>query len=120
MPGGLTEADGVRAGEDLLRNHPGVTAVAAFNDRCAAGVLATLRAAGRRVPEDVSVIGFDDDRLAGLPGLDLTTVRQDAAELATLAVTRLTAQVEGRPGTGREAVVAPHLIVRTTTARPPT
>jgi DNA-binding LacI/PurR family transcriptional regulator len=126
MPGGLAEADGVRTAEALVEAHPDVTAVAVFNDRSAVGVLHALRAAGRRVPQELSVIGFDDDRLAALPHLDLTTVRQDPAKLAALAVARIAARLETEPnpdagtGTDHDAVAAPSLVVRSTTGPAPT
>jgi DNA-binding LacI/PurR family transcriptional regulator len=121
--GGLTEHDGILGADRLMATHPGLTAIAAFNDRSAAGVLQALRAAGREVPADMSVIGFDDDRLASLPHLDLTTVRQDATQLAGLAVRRLAERLEPGQDAGsvptQDVVVAPHLVVRATTAAPP-
>jgi DNA-binding LacI/PurR family transcriptional regulator len=117
VPGGLTE----RAGEescDAVLAVPGATAVAAFNDHCAAGLLAAARARGVRVPDDLSVCGYDDSRVASLATVSLTTVAQDAPALAAaaldLAITRA-----GDPGTApTEVVVAPRLVVRGTTGRP--
>jgi DNA-binding LacI/PurR family transcriptional regulator len=128
VPGGLTEDDGARAAETLLTGRWLPTAVAAFNDRCAVGLMHTLRAAGRAVPGAVSVVGFDDDRLAGLPHIDLTTLRQDPDELARLAISSVVERLDGSgPGErsgesrpGRELVTPPQLIVRGTTAPPPT
>jgi DNA-binding LacI/PurR family transcriptional regulator len=128
-PGGLTEDDGARAAEALLAGRWLPTAVAAFNDRCAVGLMHTLRAAGRAVPGEVSVVGFDDDRLAGLPHIDLTTLRQDPDELAALAVSRVIERLGGH-GSGQRAedlglaravelVTPPRLVVRGTTAAPP-
>jgi DNA-binding LacI/PurR family transcriptional regulator len=119
--GGLTEVDGMRAVEALLHSDAAFTAIAVFNDRCAVGVMHALRAAGRRVPQDVSIVGFDDDRLAALPLVDLTTIRQDRAELAARALARVVDRLrEPSPaaGPGRESVVTPQLVVRGTT-RPP-
>lgn len=128
VPGGLTEDDGAHAAEALLAGRWLPTAVAAFNDRCAVGLMHTLRAAGRAVPGEVSVVGFDDDRLAGLPHIDLTTLRQDPDELARLAVSCVVERLDGsgsggqgeESGPGRELVTPPQLIVRSTTAPPPT
>ena len=58
----------------------------AFNDRCATGVVDTLVHRGRRVPGDVSVVGYDDSRLAEAPHVQMTTVSQDATALAEAAV----------------------------------
>jgi len=63
-------------------------------------------------------VGYDDDRLSRLAHVNLTTVGQDVPELARLAVRRLVARLEGTAVRGREDVVAPHLIVRGTTAAP--
>ena len=74
---------------------PRPTAVAVFNDRCATGVLDVLRKAGLVVPRDISVVGFDDSRLARLSHVDLTTVAQDAGRMATLAVGRAVERLNG-------------------------
>ena len=76
LPGGLTEDDGAAAAHALLDTHAGrrPTAVTVFNDRCATGVLDVLHRAGLTVPGDISVIGYDDSRLARLSHVDLTTV----------------------------------------------
>lgn len=72
----------------------------------------------------MSVVGFDDDRLARLSHVDLTTIAQDAATLTELAVARAVARLDGTADgpdgarAAREQVVAPHLIVRGTTAPP--
>jgi DNA-binding LacI/PurR family transcriptional regulator len=120
VPGGLTEDDGAAAARALLELPPDgrPTAVTVFNDRCATGVLDVLRTAGLTVPGDVSVVGFDDSRLARLSHVDLTTIAQDAATMTELAVTRAVARLEGTGVGERELVVAPHLVVRGTTATP--
>lgn len=114
VPGGLTEDDGAAAARTILCGLL-PTAVAVFNDRCATGVLDVLRRTGLDVPGDVSVTGYDDDRLARLSHVDLTTVAQDAGHLAALAVTRAVERLEGREVARREVVVAPRLVVRGTT-----
>lgn len=91
LPGGLSEEHGVAAARDLLDGPALPTAVTVFNDRCALGVLDTLSRAGLRVPEDVSVAGYDDSRLARLAHVALTSVDQDAPRLARLAVERAAA-----------------------------
>ena len=113
--GGLTEADGAAAARALLADPP--TAITVFNDRCATGVLDVLVRNGVRVPRDVSVVGYDDSSLARLAHVDLTTVAQDTATMAALAVGRAIARTEGAATPGRPAVVAPRLVVRGTTAR---
>ena len=78
----------------LAAPEPLPTAVFAFNDRCALGLIDVLIRAGVRVPDDVSVVGFDDSPLAGLAHVDLTTIGQDTARLAELAVARAVDRIE--------------------------
>jgi DNA-binding LacI/PurR family transcriptional regulator len=120
LPGGLSEEDGAAAGRALLAEGPRPTAVLAFNDRCATGVLDTFLRAGVAVPGEVSVVGFDDSRLARLAHIDLTTVGQDIPRLAELAVGRAVARLEDAQGerTEGEIVIAPRLVIRGTTAGP--
>jgi DNA-binding LacI/PurR family transcriptional regulator len=93
--------------------------VAVFNDRCAVGVLDTLLRAGVGVPGDVSVVGYDDSRLARLSTVDLTTVGQDTGTMADLAVRKAIDRLTGQPSRERETVIPPRLVVRGTTAPPP-
>jgi DNA-binding LacI/PurR family transcriptional regulator len=117
VPGGPTEDDGAAAARTLLAG-PLPTAVTVFNDRCALGVLDVLRRAGRTVPGDVSVVGYDDSRIARLASVDLTSVAQDVEQLSTLAVRRALDRLDGVPVEHRELVVPPRLVVRSTTAPP--
>ncbi|MFE2443928.1 substrate-binding domain-containing protein, partial [Streptomyces sp. NPDC059426] len=118
LPGGLTEEDGATGAHALLDATPLPTAVLAFNDRSATGVLDTFLRARVSVPDQVSVIGFDDSHLARLAHINLTTVGQDIPRLAELAVGRAIARLEGERTPTDEAVVAPHLVIRGTTAGP--
>lgn len=112
IAGGPTEEDGLRAGQQLLDDPP--TAVIAFNDRCALGVLESLRAAGLRVPEDVSVLGYDDSQFARLSYVQLSSVSQDAPLLARAAVDRAIDRLESTTPAAH-LVRTPHLVVRSTT-----
>ncbi|ANE79959.1 LacI family transcriptional regulator [Mycobacterium adipatum] len=118
--GGLTERDGGIAAAAMLAESELPTAVFAFNDRCALGVMDALIRAGITVPERVSVLGFDDSPLAGLAHIDLTTVRQDAHGLASAAVGHLVGRLDG-PGVVAAAVdvvCEPTLVVRGSTRAP--
>jgi DNA-binding LacI/PurR family transcriptional regulator len=90
--------------------------VIAFNDRCALGLIDAFDRAGFEVPAAVSVIGFDDSPEAALPQIDLTTVAQDTRALADSAMTSLLERLDLDRSNRREVIVAPHLIVRGTTA----
>ncbi|MFJ8113971.1 LacI family DNA-binding transcriptional regulator [Streptomyces sp. NPDC096132] len=118
LPGGLTEAEGAEAARTLAAARPRPTAVLAFNDQCATGVLDVFLRSGIAVPGDVSLVGFDDSHLARLAHIDLTTVGQDIPRLAGLAVDRAIARLEGDGAPTGEHVIAPHLVVRGTTAPP--
>jgi DNA-binding LacI/PurR family transcriptional regulator len=118
LPGGLTEEDGAAAARVLLTVHPRPTAVLAFNDQCAVGLLDVFLRSGIPVPGQISVVGFDDSHLARLAHINLTTVGQDIPRLADLAVIRALARLEGQHAPGRETVIAPRLVVRGTTAPP--
>ncbi|WP_460067471.1 LacI family DNA-binding transcriptional regulator [Streptomyces sp. YKOK-I1] len=116
LPGGLAAEDGAAAATALLATGPRPSAVLAFNDACASGALSTFFRAGVAVPGALSVVGFDDSRLARLPHVDLTTVAQDIPRMARLAVTQVTARLEGGATTTGEDVVEPRLVTRGTTA----
>jgi DNA-binding LacI/PurR family transcriptional regulator len=120
LAGGLTEDDGAAAARALLDADPPPTAVTVFNDRCALGVLDVLHRAGRSVPDDISVVGYDDSRLARLSTVNLTTIAQDTEQITTLTVARAAARLDHSPVAERELVIPPRLVVRATTAAPPT
>jgi DNA-binding LacI/PurR family transcriptional regulator len=117
VAGGGTEEDGARAAAALEAAPP--TAVVAFNDRCALGVLDRLRRDGIRVPEQVSVVGYDDSPLARLGTVDLTTVSQSSQAMAEAAVAAAVERLEGTRTEHVDVVLEPHLVVRGTTAPPP-
>jgi DNA-binding LacI/PurR family transcriptional regulator len=117
MPGGETEQDGAEAARILSKQGP-PTAVLTYNDRSAVGLLDVFVREGISIPDDVSVVGYDDSQVARLPYLQLTTISQDAAQLAERAVTRLIARMDGNVVGPRQVVLTPHLVVRGTTASP--
>jgi len=123
ITGGRFEDDGWVAADRLLAAGT-ATAVFTYNDQCSVGLIARLRDRGVRVPEDVSVVGFDDTRLARSASLALTTIAQDTDAIARhaieLAIARAAAgsTSESAESAGAEVVVAPRLVVRTTTAPP--
>ena len=94
------------------------TALFAFNDISAIGAIRALREAGRRVPEDVSVVGFDDIQSAAFQNPALTTVRQPLREMGVLAAKTLLDRInEPRKSPYPKLItVEPELIVRGTTS----
>ena len=115
VPGEYTEAAGATAIRGLAGSF---TAVVAANDLNAVGVLSALAEAGLRVPEDVSVVGYDNTWLAGLRHIGLTTIDQPREEMGRLAASALIARVRGEQTQPARLVVQPTLVVRTTTGPP--
>jgi DNA-binding LacI/PurR family transcriptional regulator len=118
LPGGLTEREGAAAAATMLASGELPSAIVAFNDRCALGVMDVLIRAGVAIPQQVSVVGFDDSPLAGMAHIDLTTIRQDSAGLAHAAVERLVARLDDDSVDGGAVDITrePTLIVRGSTA----
>jgi DNA-binding LacI/PurR family transcriptional regulator len=115
--GDWSAESGYRAGLRLA-DEPDCTAVFAANDQMALGLLRALQERGRRVPQDVSVIGFDDIPESGSFLPPLTTVHQDFAEVGRRCVTGVLRQMRlqnAEPGT---ALVPTRLVLRDSTAPP--
>ena len=118
VDGGFTEAAGVRAATALLELDELPTAIFAANDVAAMGVMQVVEEAGLRVPDDVSLVGYDNVRFTRLNHIDLTTVDQPRRELGRLAVDLLLERIDGSRTEPRHVTVEPHLVTRTTTAPP--
>ncbi|WNM43149.1 LacI family DNA-binding transcriptional regulator [Micromonospora halotolerans] len=118
VPGDWSAASGYRCGQMLARM-PEVTAIFTANDHLALGVLRALHEHGRRVPDEISVVGFDDVPEAAYFIPPLTTVRPDFDAVARASLDLLLAQIEsGAVGELRQTI-APTLISRQSVARPP-
>ena len=94
--GNFTQASGEAAMQRLLLERPDLDGVFAANDLMAQGALHILREHGRRVPEDVRVVGFDDSSAAVASRPALTTVRQPVEEMGARAVAELLGRAEGQ------------------------
>jgi DNA-binding LacI/PurR family transcriptional regulator len=101
----------------LARNRP-FTALFAYNDISAIGSICAFQEAGIRVPEDVSVVGFDDIQNAAFINPTLTTVRQPLLKMGELAARTLLDRIEGREKFVPEITVRPEFVVRKSTAPP--
>ena len=110
---------GYQAACELLDQPARPTAVAAFNDKIAVGVLQAADERGLRVPADLSVTGFDDIEIARAARPRLTTVRQPLAELGRMAVTLLMRQLRGHQLDALHVELATELVERSSTAPPP-
>ena len=118
LPGAHTEEAGMRAAPEILRGDRPITAVIAFNDRVAVGLLDALSRAGVAVPGEVSLVGYDDSPLSRLAHVGLTTVSQNSHQLTQHAVAAIVERLDGGRTDHREVVLPPQLVVRTTTAPP--
>ncbi|HEV7298550.1 MAG TPA: LacI family DNA-binding transcriptional regulator [Tepidisphaeraceae bacterium] len=113
--GKFTEAGGASAAEAILAKHPHVTALFAGNDKMAIGALHYLNRRRIKVPQQISVVGFDDMQQAAFANPSLTTVHLPLYEVGQLACERLVERIRGKAD--RVAQVLPtHLVVRESTA----
>lgn len=119
VPGAYTEEGGAEGVGRLMAEGVEFTAIIAPNDLAALGVLEALGATGLRVPDDVSVVGYDDTFLAGLGHIDMTSVRQDARLMGAQAVEMLIERADGQRTTTDHIVLEPTLTIRSSTAPPP-
>jgi LacI family transcriptional regulator len=111
---------GYIAAQGLMASKTLFTAIFAFNDVSAIGAIRAVREAGLRVPQDVSIVGFDDVQSAAFQNPGLTTVRQPLRTMGTLAAEAILRQIASpteRPSS-RQVVVDPELIVRESTCPP--
>ena len=118
VEGDFTIEGGEASAALLLEKPRPPTAIFAFNDNMAVGVLRTARARGLRVPEDLSVVGFDDSEQAAIVTPALTTVRQPLAEMGRMAVSLLLRLLENQRVEGLNVELATRLVVRDSTAPP--
>jgi DNA-binding LacI/PurR family transcriptional regulator len=118
LPGDHTEEAGMRAAATLLAESEPPTAVVAFNDRGALGLMDAFNRAGIDIPQALSVVGYDDSPIAHLAHVNLTTVGQNARQQAERAVAAATERVEDGRTSPHEVVLPPQLVVRGTTAAP--
>lgn len=116
LVGDWSTHSGYLAGQQLL-SHPDLTAVFVANDQMALGVMHALHEAGRRIPEDVSVVGFDDTPESERYWPALTTVRQHFDQVGVAALKALVAAIDDDPAPDG-ALVPTELIVRSSAAAP--
>lgn len=119
VDGDFTEAFGMAATEALIAERRPFTAIFAGDDDIGAGALSALKKAGLRVPEDVSLIGFDDNFHARHTSPSLTTVRQPIEAAGQMAAETLLAILADQAVTGREQVIPATLILRESTGPAP-
>ena len=116
----LTLEGAARAAARVLAAGDAPTAIFAHNDVLALGVLEAAARLGIEVPSQLSVIGYDDTRVAGLRGVGLTTVNQQARRLGELAAEIAIGATPSPNGTAQHRLLVPSLVVRTSTGLAPT
>jgi Transcriptional regulators len=118
VEGNHTVDGGLAAMQSLLANGARCSAVIASNDLSAIGALRAIHGAGLRVPQDISLVGFDDIHLADFTEPPLTTIRLSRVEVAKRAISWLIAEIEERqPPEKLISPVETHLVIRQSTAR---
>lgn len=118
LDGDYTEEAGSAAALEILARDSLPTAIMGANDRSAMGILGTLVRHGLRVPEDISVVGFDDATLASLPYIDLTTVGYRPQDLADQAIEAMIRRLDSPSSPWLEHREPPHLVVRSSSGPP--
>jgi LacI family transcriptional regulator len=114
-PGEFTHQAGMAGAAELLDLGKPPTAVVAGNDEIALGIIETARARGMRVPENLSVVGFDDTRLAKMSSPPLTTVKQPLREMGGVALRTALRLANGEKLESHHIELATELVVRSST-----
>ncbi len=117
--GAYTVHSGRLAATILLQNDPRPTAIITANDMLAFGVIEGVRALNLRIPEDVSVAGFDDEPMAGECSPTLTTVHQPVFEIAELSARKLVQALRNGTLPSGNEIINPHLVIRESSGKPP-
>jgi LacI family transcriptional regulator len=105
--------------KQLLAHKKPFTALFAYNDISAIGAIRAFQEQGLRVPQDVSVVGFDDIPAAAFQIPSLTTVRQPLNRMGEVAAQSLLERIEGRKDCSQEIAIEPELVVRESTGKAP-
>lgn len=113
--GDFTMASGEAAMRRLLKAHPDLDAVFVASDLMAVGAMRVLQAAGKSIPGDVAVVGFDDSDVAATAAPPLTTIRQPVEELGRTMAWRLLAQLAGDPDLPPSILLPTEFVGRSTT-----
>ena len=117
VAGDFMAISGYNAAKELLENNYPFTAIFAGNDRMAIGAINALREYGLRVPEDVSIVGYDNVELGQYMQPPLTTVAQDFDKLGRLAADYLLSLIEDPETPVHQRILSPELIIRQSTQK---
>jgi len=120
VPGDFTDESGAAAAGQLLDLDQLPTAVFVANDLAAVAAIDRLEGAGLRVPDDISVVGYDNTAIASLSHIGLTTVNQPRQAMGRVATRCALERLDGGRRAAVTHVLEPELVIRQTTAPPPT
>jgi len=118
-PGDFTDRGGYAGANQLLDAAERPTAVFAANDQTAAGALDRFEDAGLEVPDDISIVGYDNTALAAMHHMSMTTINQPREEMGRIAFSLLQHRLNGERTEAVHHVVTPSLIIRGTTGKNP-
>lgn len=119
VEGKLTIAGARKATRNLMNHRHRPTAIFCANDEMAIGCLHEIKSAGLTVPDDISIVGFDDIRYAEVTDPPLTTISQPGEEIGERVMYRLCRRIEAGKGVSSAPEIVPHkLVVRQSVARP--
>jgi DNA-binding LacI/PurR family transcriptional regulator len=113
-PGNYTFESGFKAAQELMTRNKNIDCIFCGNDIIALGVMDAIRTIGLRIPEDVSVVGFDNIRMSEWPSYALTTWEQPLEEMVDSAVELLLAEIADKKSTAQIVMMKGHLVVRKT------
>jgi DNA-binding LacI/PurR family transcriptional regulator len=117
IEGDFTAEAGQSAAREMINNRANETAIFACNDLAAAGAMGVLEASGVRVPEDVSILGYDNSVISDLQMISLTSIEQPIRDFGRASIRLLLERIEGQRDNRVSLEFEPRLIVRRTTAR---
>jgi LacI family transcriptional regulator len=103
---------------DLINKGADFTAIVCYNDISAIGAIRALKNHGLRVPEDISVVGFDDIESASFHNPSLTTIHQPLYRMGSMAARTLLQRIRGQEASNEDSLIKPELVIRESTAAP--
>jgi LacI family transcriptional regulator len=114
----LSDQEGVEAAQQILKMHPRPDGIFTANDTSAVAIIRELKAAGIRIPEDIAVVGFNNDPISRVIEPQLTTVNYPGEEMGEVAANTLIGRLKENPSTSVDTIVLRHeLIVRESSLR---
>jgi len=110
--GDLKRSGGYQAAQNLLANHPQVSAIVACNDLMAMGALSAIQEQGLKTPDDIAVAGFDDIPAAEYALSPLTTIHQPIYAIGERLIDMLVQMIQGQPPAEPQILLQPTLVIR--------